>query len=126
MDEASNAGGVQAPADTVSGKISALNAEQLQQVFSMLGRQQEAAVAEAQALGRAIDELKAKKAEVARAIDKLGRDKELIAHLMSPGLRADALEALGAASPTVEEFVPDPGRRDAVVQGVVLEATVQR
>lgn len=116
---------VEIPADTVSVKISALNQEQLEQVFNMLARQQEAAVAEGQALGRAVDELKAKKAETARRIDKLGSDKELIAQLMTPSLRKDALKLLGADSATVGELLAEQGRRDAVVQGVLLEASAR-
>jgi hypothetical protein len=118
-------GGDQAelPVESFTVKISALNQEQLEQVFNMLRRQQEAVVAENQALGRAIDELKAKKAETARHSDKLGRDMLVISNLMDPAKRKAALAAMGVTGGTIGDFLAPAARQDGTAAGVVLEAS---
>jgi hypothetical protein len=111
--------------EAFSARISQLNQDQLEQVFNMLRRQQEATVAENQALGRAIDELKAKKATTAREADKLGSHLQLIGELMTPNGRKAAMARLGAEHPTLSELLAQPGRQDGVAQGVVLDASAQ-
>ncbi len=123
MDQNQQAQAVEIPAETVTVKISQLNQEQLEQVFNLLRRQQEQAVAESQALGRQIDDLKGKRAQLTRHVEKLGGDLQLVAQLMTPADRKDAIQRLGADVATVGELLASPGRQDASAPGAVLDAS---
>lgn len=107
---------------TVSARISELNLDQLLQVFHMAQRQQEALVAESQALGLQIDELRAKRSEISAQIGKYTADLEaLAAHIKAREAERDAAQrAAGAADgPTVADLL----RIDGTAPGVVLEAS---
>lgn len=105
----------------VSTRISDLNLAQLVQVHNMVKRQQEALVAESQALGEQIDEIRAQRADLAGRIAKYGADMAaLTVHIKKREAERDAAER--AAGADGDQTVGDLLRLDGVAPGAVLEA----
>lgn len=109
---------------TISARISELNLDQLLQVFHMAQRQQEALVAENQALGLQIDEIRAKRASLVSQITKYSADLEaLTVHIKAREAERDAAQRAAGASdgPTVADVL----RISAEAPGVILEASAK-
>ena len=108
--------------ETISVKLSACNAEQLEQVHVLLKRQQAALAERKQALAAQIDALKAQARQLGAQLDKHTADILVVSELMTPSQRKQRLAAMGADGPTVAQVLAAPGQVDAVATGVVLEA----
>jgi DNA-binding protein H-NS len=108
--------------ETISVKLSACNAEQLEQVHALLKRQQAGLAERKQALAVQIEALKADARRLGAQLDKHTADIQVVTELMTPSQRKQRLAAMGADGPTVAEVLAGPGRMDAVASGVVLEA----
>lgn len=109
---------------TVSTRISDLNLTQLVQVHNMVNRQQAALVAESQALGQQVDEIRAKRADLAARIAKYGQDMAALAvHIKKREAERDAAER--AAGADGGQTLGDLLRIDGEAPGAVLEAATK-
>lgn len=107
---------------TVSTRISDLNLSQLVQVFHMVQRQQEALVAENQALGLQIDAIRTKRAELVAQIGKYAADMQaLTVHIKAREAERDAAERAAKAGESAT--LGDLLRIDGEAPGVILEAS---
>lgn len=107
---------------TVSTRISDLNLDQLLQVFHMVQRQQEALVAQNQALGQEIDAIREQRAQIVAQVSKYSADMEaLTVHIKAREAERDAAKRVAEAgdSPTLAEVL----RLDGEAPGVILEAS---
>ncbi len=107
---------------TVSTRISDLNLEQLVQVHNMVRRQQEALVAESQALGVQLDAIRDKRATLAAGIAKYNADMDaLVVHIKAREAERDAAERAAKAgeSATLGEVL----RIDGSAPGALIEAS---